>query len=158
MSAVRRPYAEGTTIDVTRSRAELEKLLRRYGAEGFAFAWHGPDERVEFAAHGRRLRFEMTAPARASVQVRGPQYGQAYADKVDKALEAERRRRWRCLLLAVKAKLEVVESGIATFEEEFLAHVVMPNGETVGRWATPQLRALYEGAADELRLLPGRAP
>jgi hypothetical protein len=35
------------------------------------------------------------------------------------------------LLLALRAKLEVVESGIATFDEEFLAHIVTPENMTV---------------------------
>lgn len=37
----------------------------------------------------------------------------------------EHRRRWRALLLGIKAKLEYVQSGIATFDEEFLAHIVI---------------------------------
>lgn len=36
--------------------------------------------------------------------------------------------------LAVRAKLEAVEAKITTFEEEFMAHLVIPDGsgETVG--------------------------
>lgn len=30
-----RRYAEGTTVDVPGSRAEIERLLARYGADGF---------------------------------------------------------------------------------------------------------------------------
>jgi hypothetical protein len=36
-----------------------------------------------------------------------------------KAMEAETRRRWRALALAIEAKLEVVDTGIASFEHEF---------------------------------------
>jgi hypothetical protein len=39
----------------------------------------------------------------------------------------------------VKAKLEAVESGITTFEAEFLAHFGVPGGGTFGEWAIPQL-------------------
>ena len=41
------------------------------------------------------------------------------------------RQRWRALNLAIKAKLEAVESGIVTFDQEFLAHIVGPSGQTV---------------------------
>jgi hypothetical protein len=51
----------------------------------------------------------------------------------------EMRRRWRSLALAIKAKLEVVASGIATFDEEFMAHLVLPDGTTVGDRVTTEL-------------------
>ena len=49
------------------------------------------------------------------------------------------RQRWRALALCIKAKLEAVECGITSFEEEFLAHVVMPNGQTFGKLALAQI-------------------
>jgi hypothetical protein len=57
------------------------------------------------------------------------------------------------LLLCIKAKLESVEAKIETFEEAFLAHVVLPDGETVGEHALPAVAAIYKGG--QLRpLLP----
>lgn len=41
--------------------------------------------------------------------------------------------------LCLKAKLEAVESGITSFEAEFLAHFVIPGGGTFGEYAIPQL-------------------
>jgi hypothetical protein len=61
-----------------------------------------------------------------------------------KRYDQECRQRWRALLLVIKAKLEAVESGIACFEEEFLAHIVLPNGQQVGQWLRPQLAFAYE--------------
>lgn len=52
----------------------------------------------------------------------------------------DQRQRWRAFALVIKAKLEAVESGITTIEEEFLSHVVTPSGQTFGEWAVPQLR------------------
>ena len=43
----------------------------------------------------------------------------------------------------MKAKLEAVEVGIATFDEEFLAHIVLPNGQQVGEWMVPQIEHAY---------------
>ena len=43
----------------------------------------------------------------------------------------ETRRRWRCLLITIKAKLECIETGIETFEEAFLAHIVTETGQTI---------------------------
>ena len=68
--------------------------------------------------------------------------------------EQATRQRWRALALAVKAKLEAVEAGIATFESEFLAHIVMDDGQTIGEKLLPQIdRALMAGKLP--KLLPG---
>jgi hypothetical protein len=48
------------------------------------------------------------------------------------------------LLLVIKAKLESVENNIATFEEEFLAHIVLPNDKTVADYVVPQVAAMYQ--------------
>ena len=62
--------------------------------------------------------------------------------------------RWRALLLVVKAKLEAVEAEIATFEEEFLPHIVLPNGRTVGEMALPEIERAYQGGRTPALLLP----
>jgi hypothetical protein len=70
------------------------------------------------------------------------------------AWSQEVRRRWRALALAIKAKLEVVESGIAQFEEEFLSYLVLPGGETFGQKTIPHLTEIYE-TGKMPKLLPG---
>jgi hypothetical protein len=42
------------------------------------------------------------------------------------------------------AKLEAVEAGISVFDDEFLAHIVMPDGRTVAGHVRPQLALAYE--------------
>ncbi|MBI2798928.1 MAG: hypothetical protein HYX63_01375 [Gammaproteobacteria bacterium] len=66
------------------------------------------------------------------------------------------RQRWRALNLVIKAKLEAVESGISVFEEEFLAHIVMPNNQRVGQWMLPQIAAAYSsGKMSPMLPVPG---
>lgn len=50
------------------------------------------------------------------------------------------RQRWRALALCIKAKLEAVECGIVSFEQEFLAHFQMPDGRTIGDHIIHQLK------------------
>src|SRR5262245_44396717 len=69
--------------------------------------------------------------------------GTGSPDAAFKEWEQACRQRWRALALAIKAKLEAVESGIATFEEEFLAYVVMPDGQTVGQHVLPNVERAY---------------
>jgi hypothetical protein len=44
----------------------------------------------------------------------------------------------------IKAKLEVVESGISVLDEEFLAQIVLPDGSTAGDFLVPQIERAYE--------------
>lgn len=87
---------------------------------------------LQFRIAGVLIRFEMEVPAS------------------DQAA----RQRWRALLLCLKAKLEAVECGITTFEEEFMAHIVMPDGSTFGKWAGPQLQDMRERGEMPKSLMP----
>jgi len=123
-------FAEGTTVSTEKSRAEIEKLIVRYGATSTAFM-NGPGRAlILFECKGRRIMFELPLPGveekrfqrdgRGSVRPSHKQYA---------AWEQACRQRWRALSLVIKAKLEAVESGITTFEDEFLAHIVMPEAD-----------------------------
>ncbi len=46
--------------------------------------------------------------------------------------EQARRQRWRILLLSIKAKLEEIEAGLISFDDQFLAYMALPDGSTVG--------------------------
>jgi hypothetical protein len=65
------------------------------------------------------------------------------------------RQRWRALYLVVRAKIEAVEAGLAIFEEEFLAFIVVPGlNKTIGEIMVPRLNA---GEFDISRALPEHA-
>lgn len=56
----------------------------------------------------------------------------------------------------MKAKLEATETGITSSEQEFLAHIVLPNDTTVGEYLLPQIEEAYL-SSDMPRMLPGVA-
>lgn len=122
-------YASDTIVPVSRSQEEIRKTLVRYGATGFMFGQGNGNAMMMFEAKSRRVKFVLPLP-------KNPE------SKRDQQLE---RTRWRCLLLAIKAKLECVASGITTFEQEFLAHIVMPNGQTVGNLVAQEIEHSYKG-------------
>ena len=64
------------------------------------------------------------------------------------------RSRWRALALAIKAKLEAVAIGITTFEDEFLSHIVLADGLTVGQHVRPRIAEAYSSGS-VTPLLPG---
>jgi hypothetical protein len=103
------------------------------------------------------VKFALPIPDKNDPKYRKTESGRVRNTKsaaIEQAHSQEIRQRWRALLLVIKAKLEAVESGITTFEQEFLAHLVMANGETVGDWAMPQVEAMYK-TGNMPPLLPG---
>lgn len=144
-------YAENTSVPVERSRAEIETLIGRYGASHFGYMT-GPGKAViEFLAHKRRVRFVLPLPDPSDksfserVDGRSKTTRQRSPEDAWKLWEQACRQRWRALCLAVKAKLETVETGISTFESEFLSYIVDPRtNRTVGEVVLPQLAASYE--------------
>lgn len=119
-------YARRTQVTVPRSRTEIETTVMRYGADQFGSALDqkGGRAMIQFRITSWLVRFILPLP---------------HEDAQDQ------RQRWRALALVIKAKLEAVESGITTLEEEFLPHIVTPGGQTFAEWAVPQLRELKKG-------------
>jgi hypothetical protein len=157
-------YAAGTEVSVEKSKAEIERILMRYGASAFGYATEEQRALVQFKARGRFVRFILPLPdpkeerfvyfmraGRNTWRERGESsHREAY--------EQGCRQVWRALALVTKAKLEAVEAGIATFEDEFLAHTVLPNGETVSAFIQPQIDEAYRSGIMPSSLLALPAP
>lgn len=140
-------FAADTSVSSDRSRAEIENTLRRYGADRFAYMSERERAVIGFEAHNRRIRFDLPMPdpqAREFTHTAAKSIQRTPA-QAHEAWEQACRQKWRALALVVKAKLEAVEAGITTFESEFLAHIVLPNGQTVGAMAAPSIEAAYQG-------------
>ena len=138
-------FAKETTVSSDRSRAEIETILRRYGATSFAYVSERDRAIVAFQANGRRVKFTLPMPdARDRAFTHTVARGSLRSpEQAHQAWEQACRQRWRALALCVKAKLEAVESGITTFESEFMAHIMLPDGRTVGEHATPMIERAY---------------
>jgi hypothetical protein len=140
-------YAQQTSVPVEKSRAEIERLLTRHKCVKFMAGVDHEAHRatVQFQAHNRIVKFEIGLPNPADPKHKRIKnsYLQRTASGIAKVVEQEERTRWRALLLVIKAKLEAVESGIATFEDEFLAHVLLPNDQTVAQYIGPEVDRIY---------------
>lgn len=149
-------YAEKTSVPSDRSRAEIEKTLARYGADQFMYGWGIGEAVIAFRAAGRNVKFVLPMPDRNAREfTHTPTRGNRRTDaQIAEAFEQAVRQRWRALALVIKAKLEAVEAGITVFEDEFLAHIMLPDGSTVGQWARPQLEIAYSKGSMPA-LMPG---
>jgi len=138
-------YATSTAVSSAQSRAEIERTLEKYGASGFAYGWQDNRAMIGFTMGDKQIRFRLSLPDKDSREfthtpVRDTRRS---ADQQAEAYEQAVRQRWRALALVVKAKLEAVEAGISVFEDEFLAHIVLPKGQTAGDYMIPQINEAY---------------
>ena len=139
-------YANGTDVSVDRSRAEIERTLIRFGADKFQYGWDGERAVITFMLRNRVIRFILSLPPRNAPEFTQTPSGRRTRSESDalKAWESAQRARYRALALSIKAKLVAVEEGIAVFEDEFLANIVVPGGRTVSEMVMPQIAAAYE--------------
>jgi len=141
------PYAAKTTVDVTKTKMEIEKLLTKQGATGFMIGWVGGLESVAFELDSLRIRFsfpEVTEGDVAHDSLGRPRSSaNLKGGTVKTAMEQFHRTRWRELLLLIRAKLVAVESGIVTVESEFHSNIILPDGRTFGEWSAPYLKNAY---------------
>lgn len=155
-------FAEKTKVAASKSRMEIENCVDRYGGTQFYSGWDTEEgvSIVGFSMEGRQIRMRIRAPElgelmeKESVHAGGGSYRTPTEREAREQQVKEAQRRWRALALVVKAKLEAVASGVETFEQAFLAHVLLPDGTTVGDFLEPQLAQVYSGKKMP-KLLPG---
>lgn len=135
-------YAQRTKVPIENTRNEIERTLARYGADRFAYFTEPTKAMIVFEIQNRRVRFDLPLK-----------------EGTNECSHQNRRSRWRALFLCIKAKLELVESEIESFEEAFLAHVVLPDGSTVYEHTAPRLDAIAKGGEMQPLLpAPARSP
>lgn len=147
-------YAANTSVSSERSKAEIERMLTRYGATSFASGWQNDQAVIQFHMCERRIKFVLPLPSKANKEFTHSKRGLRREEEAYKLWEKATRQRWRALALVVKAKLEAVETQIASFEDEFMAHIVMPDGKTVAEHARPMIAQAYK-SGKVTALLPG---
>jgi len=155
-------YASQTSVSTEKSRNEIERTLQRYGASGFGFWLENDKALVQFTIENLKIAFDLPMPDRKSEEFTMSSHENEWqrkaltAETAHKRWEQACRQRWRALALVIKAKLEAIDSGISTFQEEFMAHIMLPDGVTVGEKLVPGLTELMETGKMTTKLLPGK--
>lgn len=153
-------YATNTPVSPEKTLVEIRTLLKRYGATKFAYMDDETSITLAFEAQGRRIKFRVPLPELAEFRRRRiNQHATRPATPAETQADWAQAvsQRWRALLLVIKAKLESVESGIETFEQAFMAHLVLPSGATVSEWAVPQIEQAYQtGQMPPLMITSGK--
>lgn len=129
-----KPYADKTEVTVEKSKVQIERLLTEFKASSVMMASNSDKSMIVFAMANRHVKFVLPLPQKAEfARHRNPMA----------ALEQATRTRWRALYLALRAKLEMAATGITTFEDEFMSHIVLPDGATVGESIREPIAAMY---------------
>ena len=124
-------YAKYTKVPVEQSRAEIEKTLMRYGADTFMYGRSATETVIGFQMAGVPIQLRLPMPDD----------------------EQEQRQVMRILLLMLKSKLEMIAMEYTTVEREFMADILLKDGQTVGEWMIPQLQS---GAMPKALPMPGQ--
>jgi hypothetical protein len=149
-------YAAQTAVGVDRSKAEIERTLMRWGADAFMYGQGDGMVQIGFRMRGRKIQMRVAMPKLEEFRYTPARRTYRSDREALAAWDQGCKQRWRALALIIKAKLEAVESGITTFEDEFLVHTLLPDGRTAGEWLGPQIEEAYESGRMPMAL-PGLA-
>jgi hypothetical protein len=134
-------YAQNTSVSIERSQAEIQKILRNYGAKRFGTMEDEDKLYLMFEYNNLSIQYDVPLPKKEEFlktdMGRNRKQNQAQA-----TYEQAIRQRWRAMVIGVKAKLEFINDGISTFEEEFGMKVIMPDGQTLGSHLIPDLKQI----------------
>lgn len=148
-------YAENTEVPVDRSLGQIQTTLKTHGASRFVYGEDDDAFMIGFVMEGRQYRFVVPLPQRTDRDIAYTDTGKArLSSAIPGLLEQGRKQRFRALLLVLKAKLEAIDTGITTLEDEFLSALVLGNGDvTFGQYVRPQLQRIAAGELPSLLAL-----
>jgi hypothetical protein len=126
-------YADRTTVPFVKTVGEMMAMLRKAGALQVGQMEEQNRLTVMFAMADRHVRFRVTWQDSPQSQ----------------------RQRARALLLVIKAKLESVASEVETFEQAFLANIVMADGKTVHERVAGDMALEYKSGKPSMFLIAG---
>lgn len=144
-------YAEGTTVPIERTMAEILSVLKAHGCSSYAFAVERGVHQIMFAHGGYSYKMGVVPPDKENFELPATRQRRT-PDGVKKAYEDEYRRRARVLLISVKAKLEMCAIG-SSIEKEFLGDLVLPTGRTMAEWGAEELPKLCRGEEPEFTFM-----
>jgi len=109
---VARRFAQGTTVTLDKTLLEIQTLLRKKGAKKVSVQYSDDACAVLCELCDRVLKFTISLTGARD--------------------EAEKRRRWRCMLMTIRGRFTELAEEMGVFEEIFLANIVVnPEGHTV---------------------------
>lgn len=148
-------YARKTSVSIDSSQQEVNRLLRRAGADKCMNGWDGDCAFVAFVLKDIPIRMKVDMPQKKDYEQtetgRQRKYNAALL-----AWEQACRQRMREFCLLLKAKLVAVSIDLRTIEHEFYADICLPakGGATIYECQRDQLQSMMSTGKIPA-LLPG---
>lgn len=127
------PYSTATSGD--KAMAEIQRILQRFGCARFGTMtdWEAGVLMVQFEWRGQRVSFPANFKGYAAAYLNEKPYTSRMrctkAEYEAKALEIGSIAVYSILRDWIKAQVVAVETGLISFEEVFMAHVLLPSGQ-----------------------------
>lgn len=110
-------YAKTTTVSVEKSKVQIQRLLTDWGITEFYFGTSIRGDGIGFSWNGRTYKWNVKMAKQEGL--------------TEKQQQQVKRQRWRLFYMSLKMKLEEIDGGDETFEDQFLAKMCLPDGSTV---------------------------
>lgn len=111
-------YAKYTKVSITKTKMDIQRLLKSWGIDEFFFGTSPRGDGIGFRYEGKIYKRNVTLPEKAW-------------DTSNTRYEQLKRQRWRILYMSLKMKLEEIDDGGISFEDQFLAMMCLPDGSSV---------------------------
>lgn len=138
------PYYN-TTVDAEKSKAEITKLLKKYGSSGIQWTWMskgGHEIEVLRFIHECEIKGVKKGIA---FEVKVPDIERTVGQGYDKKTVPHRNQALRLVYHVMKNRLAAIDCGLETFEETFLSKILykLPDGRpaTVGDIVMKQIES-----------------
>lgn len=121
------PYAR-TDINIEKSKIQTNELLKKFGVSGIQWTWVDNIEILRFIHD-----FEIEGVKhQIGYEIQIPEMGIKKGSAYEKRLERNDKQAYRIVWHVLKARFVAVESGLKTFEEEFLSDIIykLPDGRS----------------------------
>lgn len=146
-------FAENTKVPFERSIAAIIEIIDKAGADQVGQMQSKDGFAIQFTLDNRMVRFKVPFDKIEDMPTVDGRGSRLSADQRASKLAQSKRQRGRALYLVIKAKMESLESEIETFEQAFLAHVVMADGKTLYERIGTSIAHEYETGAPSNMLL-----
>jgi len=124
-------YAEKTKVPIGRSKERIENLLIKSGIENFGYETNRKFAAIKFVYEGLSYMVGIKLQDITNEKFTHTSGGKLRKDKdsIFQGWMQEQKRLWRVLELVIKAKLELINEGGSSFEQEFLSGMLTRDGK-----------------------------
>lgn len=130
-------------------KEKIELVLLQNGCTEFMYGWKDEHAQVQFHINGKRYRIALKMPNKKDFYRTPTGKTRAY-DVAIKEWQLAQTDIWRALLSIVETNFNFVRMGASTIEKQFLAFIVLPDGQLAGDYAETMINDAYE---ESVRLL-----